>query len=127
MPCDGAILVVDDDPDNREAVAASFARLGCCVATARDGVDALEQLSRRRVCLVMLDMNMPRLDGAGFVRAVRGGVRPDLPIVTMSAGEDCVRPEAVRQHLKKPFDPEVLAGLAAGVCDQPRWLRCRGS
>jgi chemosensory pili system protein ChpA (sensor histidine kinase/response regulator) len=129
VPCLGTILVVDDDPDNRDALAAAFERRGCTVVTARDGVDALAKLSGQpRVCMVLLDMNMPRLDGEGFARLLRAdGERCELPIVSMSAGVDRLSVPGVRQHLEKPFALGALDAVVRGVCVDPDWRDRRGS
>jgi CheY-like chemotaxis protein len=123
VPCRGSILVVDDDPDNREALASALEGLGCTVTTARDGQDALEHLATcPRVCAVLLDMNMPRLDGDGFARAVRADCRMcDLRIVSMSAGEDRLSVEGVR-HLDKPFPVGALDSVVEDACQDREWL-----
>ena len=83
------ILVVDDEP----AVRALFARVlqgaGYATLEAADGVEALELLDAHSVALVLLDSTMPRVDGAGVIRAVRA--RPatrTLPIILVTAKAD---------------------------------------
>lgn len=124
MPCRGSILVVDDDPDTRDALSSCFEELGCTVTTARDGLDALDQLSRSRPpCLVLLDVNMPRLDGTGFARAVRADPgHCHLPIISMSAGDDHLTAGHARQHLPKPFRFEALAQAIDDACQDSCWL-----
>jgi CheY-like chemotaxis protein len=124
VPCKGAILVVDDDRDIREALADCFEQLGCTVVTAADGHDALQVLERcPSPCFVLLDMNMPRLGGAGFARLLRANERRcALPLVTMSAGEDRLAPPA-DAHLRKPFEFDGLAPTIRRCCQDPASLR----
>src|SRR6266702_8392791 len=71
VPCKGCILVVDDDPDLRNALTECFEALGCTVVAAVDGVHAVECLGDSlKPCLALLDLNMPRLDGAGLAAFV---------------------------------------------------------
>jgi CheY-like chemotaxis protein len=118
---------VDDDPDNRDMLAASLEALGCTVVTARDGLDALGALARcPPPCLILLDVNMPRLDGAGFARALRADCQHcDLPIVSMSAGDDPLPIHAVLQHLAKPFRFDALGAAIEGACKDSSWLQQR--
>ncbi|HEX6475456.1 MAG TPA: response regulator [Candidatus Limnocylindria bacterium] len=88
---DGApVLVVDDDDAIRDAVRDVLESEGIAVETAANGADALEQVSRHRPRLVLLDMRMPVLDGWGFATALRDrGLA--LPVVVMTAAADASR------------------------------------
>lgn len=86
----GPVLVVDDDAAIREAVRDVLESEGIAVETAANGADALEQVSRHRPQLVLLDMRMPVLDGWGFASALRDrGLT--LPVVVMTAAADASR------------------------------------
>src|SRR5215831_14156522 len=64
MDTAASMLVVDDDPDIRQALAELLAESGRRVATAKDGYDALEKLdSLDRPCVILLDLMMPRMSG----------------------------------------------------------------
>lgn len=121
MPCIGCILVVDDDPDVREALRDHIEKLGCSVVLAVDGVDGLAVLETcPRPCLVVLDVNMPRMDGGSFARAVRRHAGfSGLPIVSMSAGMRCLGPPEVHCHLDKPFCLDRLEPEIARFCREP--------
>jgi signal transduction histidine kinase/DNA-binding response OmpR family regulator len=81
-----SVLVVDDDPNNRELVRQLLAGLGFDVRVAENGRDALRLLSARRPSLVITDLVMPQLDGMRFVRELRAGDRANrLPVIAMSA------------------------------------------
>ncbi len=116
--CRGCILVVDDDPDICAALRECIEGMGCSVAIAADGFEGLAELERRPPpCFVLLDLNMPRLDGMGFVECVRAAPsHSDLPIVSMSAGTQELRPPAVHSHLKKPFSIAELEPAIEEFC-----------
>ena len=112
------ILVVDDDADLRAAVAASIADLGVEVLQARDGVEGLAHLAGEAPSAILLDMRMPRLDGDGFLRALRGDARlATIPVITMTGGPDPVLDPLVASHLHKPFDPDELARILVSLCE----------
>jgi len=118
-------LLVDDDPDLRAGLTECFEILGCTVVAAVDGVHAQEgHGDSLKPCMVLLDLNMPRLDGAGlaaFIRAHRNHCR--LPMVSMSGGEERLTPPVVEAHHAKPFDFRTLVPLIEKSCQDPDWLR----
>lgn len=116
--CDSCILVVEDDADLREALTACLESAGCSTAVAADGIDALERLKRSpRPCLILLDVNMPRLDGLAFAALLRSDERlRQIPLVSMSAGDLRLLPPLVQSHLDKPFDFVQLAELVERFC-----------
>lgn len=80
------ILIVDDDEAVRSLFARVLQRAGYATCEAADGVAALEVLERHPVALVLLDSTMPRLDGAGVIRVVRGHpATRTLPIILVTA------------------------------------------
>ncbi len=115
------ILVIEDDPDLREAVASSIADLGVAVVQACDGVDALERLAeaKRPPDAILLDMRMPRLDGPGFLAALRGEAHlAHIPVITMTGGCDPVPEPPIASRLHKPFDVEELARILVSLCER---------
>jgi two-component system, chemotaxis family, chemotaxis protein CheY len=114
-PC---VLVVEDEPDLRDSLAEALGDSGVDVAVAGDGLEALELLRAGLVPSVILaDLNMPRLDGAAFVEAIREEPRwSDLPVITMTGGVDePVTP--VSAHLEKPFDFADLLAIIVSLCE----------
>ncbi len=80
------VLVVDDDRSLRELLMMAIEAEGYDVAGARDGLEALDKVAAWSPRLILLDLMMPRLDGAGFAAELeRRGLRPTIPILVMSA------------------------------------------
>ena len=83
------MLVVDDNAINRKVAAALLQRLGLSVELAESGQQALDLLARTPVDLVLMDLQMPDLDGAATTRALRlreaGGRRTPVVALTASA------------------------------------------
>ena len=82
------VLLADDSSHVRQLVEQQL-RDTCRIVTATNGKEALEQFARQPVALVLLDMNMPVLDGYATALAIRQ--RPDgrlVPIVALTASED---------------------------------------
>ena len=69
------ILVADDDPQMRRLIKSVLQREGFEVVEAVDGLDALEAVERSRIDLVILDLEMPRLDGLGVLEELRAQMR----------------------------------------------------
>ncbi len=125
------ILVVDDEPDVRNFLAAFLEDAGFNVDTAVDGVDALEKLEQNPPDLMTLDMVMPRLSGVKVIRKMRQNERwADLPIIVITAhahdelgSEDIkgfytmtsgLRP---RITLDKPVSPEKLVKAISEILE----------
>jgi signal transduction histidine kinase/ActR/RegA family two-component response regulator len=120
----GTILLVDDQPEVRRVTANILERLGYVVLTAEDGVAALElhERERERIRLVLLDVRMPRLDGAETLRRLRK-VAPRLPVVIVSgfgADQDleAIRAIGVQAVVEKPFTVAELSDAVARALDR---------
>jgi CheY-like chemotaxis protein len=114
----GAILIVDDDPDIREALRDHLELLGYEVVVAADGVEALRCLKYGPApAAMLLDLNMPRLDGEAFASHVRETAgHAEVPIVAMSASSRRLPPRLATAHLDKPFDLDALDALLGRYC-----------
>ncbi|HRO91149.1 MAG TPA: response regulator transcription factor [Promineifilum sp.] len=112
------ILLVEDDLALSDVVSFTLRRAGYVVVAAYDGLAALEQFAAAAPDLLLLDLNLPRLDGLGVCRQVRA--ESDVPIIILSVrGED----EAVVRGLEmgaddymvKPFSPAQLVARIRAV------------
>jgi CheY-like chemotaxis protein len=84
------ILVVDDDAALRWTLAAFLQTEGYRVQTAANGESALEYVERERPTVILLDMDMPVLDGESFVQEMRAR-EINVPIIAMTAAKDARR------------------------------------
>jgi two-component system NtrC family sensor kinase len=115
------ILVVDDDPDIADLVTTFLTSEGYEVDAAPNGRAALEMLRRTEYDLIVSDMRMPELDGAGFFAAldhVRPGMRWRIIFITGQALTQETRALVARTGasvLAKPFDLDALRDMAEGV------------
>jgi signal transduction histidine kinase/CheY-like chemotaxis protein len=111
------VLLVEDNPVNQLVAKGMLAKLGCQVLVAGHGGEALDLLEREAVDLVLMDCNMPVMDGYEASRRIRHNGRwPELPIVALTANalsderERC-RAAGMSDYLAKPFRREELAAL----------------
>jgi len=103
---DELILVVDDDPLFRSSVAAGLEFWGFRVSVATNGQTALLEVGRELPALVLLDINMPVLDGRGFAREIadRGLAIPIIVVTSDDNGEVAAREIGAAAWISKPFD-----------------------
>jgi DNA-binding response OmpR family regulator len=106
------ILVADDDDDLRGLVAFALRRAGHVALEARDGASAVESVAREAPDLVLLDVNLPKLDGFAVLERLRQAA--SMPAVIMMSvrreEEDQVRglQSGAIDYLTKPFGMRVL-------------------
>jgi CheY-like chemotaxis protein len=115
---EGPVLVVEDDPDIRQAMAELLEDEGYECILAGHGLEALETLTRRTPSLLLVDLLMPVMNGVELIERVRRDERwSDLPIVVMTAaGERIVGVQLDSlnvQILEKPVDIPSLAQVLA--------------
>lgn len=114
----GPVLVVDDDQNIREILTALLNQEGLPSVTASDGGEALEVLTQMNgtpPCLILLDVDMPRMTGFEFVEAYQSQSEPHVPIVLFTADPHAgQRVKAIRVDgvIAKPFE---LADLLEAV------------
>jgi signal transduction histidine kinase/CheY-like chemotaxis protein len=113
----GRVLLVEDNPVNQLVAKGMLGKLGCEVIVAAHGGEALDQLEQSEFDLVLMDCNMPVMDGYEASRQIRRSGRwPQLPIVALTANamseerERC-RAAGMSDYLAKPFRREELAAL----------------
>lgn len=109
------ILVVDDNRDILDLVERVLLTYGYDVVIARDGLEALQQEAKSQPDLVVLDVNLPTLDGWEVCRRIKA--RRDVPVMLLTVRaerSDIERSQAAGadDHLPKPFDiTEFLAHI----------------
>ena len=116
------VLVVDDSKSVRTLLTMALAQNGCEVTEAEDGQAALEVLDGRPLDVVVCDLNMPRLDGMGFLRELRLDPRyrrvPVLVLTTETRDERklALRTGGAQAYLKKPCHPGDLLDAVNRLC-----------
>jgi CheY-like chemotaxis protein len=107
------ILLVEDNPVNREVAVDLLSSAGLVVVTADNGGVAVDKALVQPFDLVLMDMQMPVLDGAEATRRIREAGREDLPIVALTANafdgdrNTCLA-AGMNDHIAKPVDPRRL-------------------
>ncbi|WP_312147477.1 ATP-binding protein [Brevundimonas sp.] len=116
------VLVVEDHPVNRMILEAWMGSAGHRTSTAENGQLAVDLAKNQRFDLIIMDVNMPVMDGLTATRMIRegAGVNVDTPIVVLSASARSEDHEAgltagADAYLNKPIDFRSLAGLMAQV------------
>ena len=119
------IMVVDDSLTVRKITTRLLTRAGYQVATAKDGVDALEQLGEISPVVMLLDIEMPRMDGFELTKHLRRNARTqNLPIImitsrTADKHRDYAMQLGANAYLGKPYQEDVLLQQIAGFAPVP--------
>jgi signal transduction histidine kinase/CheY-like chemotaxis protein len=110
-----SILLVEDNETNRYAASTMLRQLGCAVTLAENGLIAIEKAERERFDLILMDMQMPELDGVAATEWIRAHSGPNQlqPILALTANafvEDAERGReaGMNEHLTKPLRRAVL-------------------
>jgi two-component system sensor histidine kinase/response regulator len=119
-PSRATILVVDDNPVNQKVLVHTLGQLGYGSDVAANGREALDALRRRSYALVLMDGQMPVMDGLEATRRIRAaqetgqpGFPPELPVIGMTASDlpqdraECLA-AGMDDFLTKPVHPELL-------------------
>lgn len=107
-------LVVDDSRTVRKAARRILEKLGFTVAEAGDGAEALAACRAAMPQVILLDWNMPVMDGITFLRHARAEFGPDRPMIVLCTTEAAMDRivEALgagaQEYIMKPFDEELL-------------------
>ncbi len=117
------ILTIDDSRTMRDMLRLALGGAGFTVVQAVDGQDGLKVLPQQAVDVLITDINMPKLDGYGVIRAVRADPTYDeTPILVLSTeaeqgSKDIANEAGANGWIVKPFDPEGLIKLINTVCE----------
>jgi signal transduction histidine kinase/CheY-like chemotaxis protein len=118
------ILVAEDDRTNQAVILAQLDKLGYQASAASSGVEAVEALQRGKYDLVLMDCQMPQMDGFEASRRIRNSGGPHIPIVAVTAnamvGEwDRCLDAGMDDYLPKPIELSRLANALAKWLDAP--------
>jgi two-component system, chemotaxis family, chemotaxis protein CheY len=118
------ILIVDDSPTIRRMVAASLQTIGdVSFQEASNGMEAIEMLTRARMNLMILDLNMPDMHGLDVLKFVRAHEQfRSLPIIILTTKYDAESRKSAldagaSHYLTKPFDPTSLREHALNLLE----------
>src|SRR5215471_7931656 len=118
------IMIVDDDPQIRRVLRTALVAQDYEVVDARNGEEALEKIRDERLDLVILDMNMPRMNGLETCRIIRSS--SDIAIIMLTVrNAESDKVEALDagadDYMTKPFgSPELLARIRAALRRSPQ-------
>jgi chemosensory pili system protein ChpA (sensor histidine kinase/response regulator) len=124
LPQQGCVMVVDDSLTVRKITGRLLGRQGYHVLTAKDGIDAMEQLAELIPDVMLVDIEMPRMDGFELVRTLRADPAlchiPVIMITSRSADKhrQYAQEIGVSHYLGKPYDEEQLLALVADYISQ---------
>jgi CheY-like chemotaxis protein len=114
-----SVLIVEDDPDIRQAIASLLQDDGYTVAAKADGAEGLEWLRTtvpRGACLVLLDLRMPVMDGGAFLTELRATPElKDLRVCVLSA-DPAPAPPGADYVLRKPVAASALLRVVERLC-----------
>jgi DNA-binding response OmpR family regulator len=104
-----SVLVVDDDPNLTRLMATILRTSGIDAVTATDGWSALDAIDHNEIDAIVLDLQMPKMDGRGFFRELRArGNHTPVLVASAYGARDAQRELGAEASVEKPFDPEIL-------------------
>lgn len=127
-PLEGAsVLVAEDDLVNQRYIMRLLEKMGCEVSLAEDGQEAVNILMKRRFDIVLMDVEMPAMNGLEATRAIRrpetGCLQPSIPIVALTAhamwGDEqrCLH-AGMDDYVPKPVDIDTVASIIQSSLDK---------
>ena len=120
-PQHARVLIVDDNPLVRDLHAVVLRMIGYDVATAEDGVDALEQLADEPFDLLLTDRQMPMIDGTGIILALRSaGSRMPVVMVSGSLAYSPLPPAIAREVFAAFAKPASITEIVSAVAQALR-------
>ena len=119
------VLVVDDDSDSRELVAAVLMTCGAKVVSLGSAIEALEEMERQPFDVLVSDIGMPEMDGYWLIRKVRqlpakrGGRIPAAALTAYAGIEDRRRVLLAdyQMHITKPVEAAELTSVVASLAE----------
>lgn len=118
------VLVAEDNAINQMVVKHTLFKLGAVADVACNGAEAIEKIKARKYDLILMDIQMPVMDGYEATRYIRNELRSNVPIIAMTAfalyGEDekCYKC-GMNNYVSKPFTIEKLGNIIQEVLSVP--------
>ena len=112
------ILVIDDDPGIRRLIAFTLADEGYTVDEASEGDGALQLVEQHHPEIIVLDMQMPGVDGWEFAKLYRERYDRQAPIIVLTAAQDAARRREdidAEAYVTKPFELDELVAAVSAV------------
>lgn len=114
-PLHGHILVAEDNPANREVIALMLAEIGLTCDIVSDGVEAMERFDPERHDLILMDQNMPRMNGIEAMRGIREEHAGHVPVIALTANvmvgdRERFLEAGMDDFIGKPIDLDILYG-----------------
>ncbi len=110
------VLIVDDEACFRDVLEYSLRKAGYVTAVAADGQEAMDALQKEKPHIMLLDLNMPVMDGHEVCRLVKSDDEfKDLPIILVTVMDEDIVAKKIKDKLAddymiKPFEMEILLG-----------------
>ncbi len=123
------VLVVDDCRITRKIVSMYLNNSGFKTISAGNGVEAIEKLVASSVDIIISDLNMPQMDGAGLIEWIRSNPSfRDIPLVILTTENDNLRKSDLIQKgatafLTKPITKETLVGEVTRILEECNYVR----
>jgi signal transduction histidine kinase/ActR/RegA family two-component response regulator len=121
------VLLAEDNAINREVAVDLLEELELIIDTAEDGQQAVELATRANYDLILMDVQMPRLDGTEATRIIRqrGATNARLPILAMTANvnpddRQACKDAGMDDHIPKPIHPDILQNTVLSWLDKTR-------
>ena len=116
------ILVVEDQPDNRQIIRDMLADTGYEIAEAENGEEALAAIAKARPDLILMDIQLPVMDGYAATRRIKTDpALKSIPIIAvtsyaLSGDEDKAREAGCNAYVAKPYSPRALLAKIREYC-----------
>lgn len=117
------VLVADDDKLNQKIITYILQKKGACVMVAGNGEEAVPLLAGNRFDVVILDIQMPIMDGYATSRYIRSEMNSNVPIIALTADSFATampeyREAGMNECISKPVDPAVLCDLIVKLTNE---------
>lgn len=124
-----SVLIIDDNPGTRALLTDALRLAGYDTIAAENGAHGVRRLVEFKPCVILLDVNMPVMDGHDF-HEIQRSIAPDVPVVCITGGatdERTARRVGASACFAKPIDIDALCATLADLCERAHTHVERGS